>query len=235
MKIVIVGGGTAGWLAALMIKKIQNDSHDVTVIESSKIGIVGAGEGSTGYLTDIIQGNTWDYGCNEADFLKETGATIKLGIKHKEWKELGHEYIAPIDAPAVNGVGTDYLSMHAILNDIPLHLASDNGKFIEHSMSSFTMLGDTIDNTKGHAYHFDAHLVGKYFKKVCGEGVTHIDSEVINVNLLSDNEIGSLSLSNGDIIEADFFIDASGFAKVLSKKLNIEWKSYSKHLPLHMT
>ena len=54
MKIVVCGGGTAGWLAALMIKKIQPD-HDVTVIESSKIGIVGAGEGSTGFLTDIVQ------------------------------------------------------------------------------------------------------------------------------------------------------------------------------------
>jgi tryptophan halogenase len=233
MKIVIVGGGTAGWLAALMIKKIQGTSHDVTVIESSKIGIVGAGEGSTGYLTDIIQGNTWDYGCNEADFFKETGATVKLGIKHKEWRELGHEYIAPIDAPAVNGVGTDYLSMYAILNDIPLHLASDNGKFIEDSLSSFTMLGDVIDNTKGHAYHFDAHLVGKYFKKVCGSEVTHIDSEVTEVNLSKNDEIKSLSLSNGQIVEADFFIDASGFAKVLSNKLGIEWKSYSKHLPVN--
>jgi tryptophan halogenase len=85
MNIIICGGGTAGWLAALMIKKIQGNSHDITVIESSKIGIIGAGEGSTGYLTDIIQNNRWDFGCNEEDFIKETGATPKLGIKHKDW------------------------------------------------------------------------------------------------------------------------------------------------------
>ena len=72
MKIIICGGGTAGWLAALMIKKTQPD-HEIVVIESSRIPIVGAGEGSTGYLTDIVQGNTWDYGCNEEDFIRETG------------------------------------------------------------------------------------------------------------------------------------------------------------------
>ena len=70
MRIAIVGGGTAGWLAALMISKVHKNTHDITVIESSKIGIIGAGEGSTGYLTDIIQNNTWDYGCNGTYYFK---------------------------------------------------------------------------------------------------------------------------------------------------------------------
>lgn len=233
MKIAIVGGGTAGWLAALMIKKIQGDSHEVILIESSSIGIIGAGEGSTGYLTDIVQGNSWDYGCNEEDFFRETNATVKLGIKHKEWKEIGHEYIAPIDAPAVGGVGTDYLSMYAILNDIPLHLASDNGKFIHYSMSSFSRKGDLIDNTKGHAYHFDAHLVGKYFKKVCGDLVKNIDAKVEEVYLSEYGDISHIVLDNGESIYADFFIDASGFSRILTNKMGIKWKSYSKNLPVN--
>jgi flavin-dependent dehydrogenase len=233
MKITIVGGGTAGWLAALMIKKVQGDSHDVTVIESSEIGIVGAGEGSTGYLTDIIQGNTWDYGCNEEDFFKETGATVKLGIKHKEWKELGHEYIAPIDGSSVGTIGTDYMLMHAILNDLPPHMASDNGKLIEHNLSSFYKKEDMIENTKSHAYHFDAHLVGKYFKKVCGDSVNHIDAKVVEININSDQSIESVLLDSGETIESDFFIDASGFAKLFSKKLGIDWISYAKHLPVN--
>ena len=70
MKIVIVGGGTAGWLAALMISKIRKE-HTVTVIESSKIGIIGAGEGSTGTLTNIVQNEMHALGCNEQDFIKE--------------------------------------------------------------------------------------------------------------------------------------------------------------------
>ena len=84
MKIVIVGGGTAGWLAALMISKVKPE-HDITCIESSKIGIIGAGEGSTGSLTDIIQNETFDFGCVEQDFIKECDATLKLGIKHIGW------------------------------------------------------------------------------------------------------------------------------------------------------
>lgn len=233
MRITIVGGGTAGWLAALMIKKVQGSSHEVTVIESSKIGIVGAGEGSTGYLTDIIQGNTWDYGCNEEDFFRETNATVKLGIKHKEWKHLGHEYIAPIDGTAVPSIGTDYLLLHAIVNDIPFHTASENGKFIESNMSSFYYDDGVIENTRSHAYHFDAHLVGKYFKKVCGEDVTHIDATVLEINVDPNGNVDSLLLDNGQKLESDFFIDASGFARIFGKKLGIDWVSYAKHLPVN--
>jgi len=235
MKIVIVGGGTAGWLAALMVTKVQGDSHDVTVIESSKIGIVGAGEGSTGFLTDIVQGNNWDYGCDEGDFLRETNATIKLGIKHRDWKELGHEYISPIDGPITNAVGTDYLLCHAIENDLPLHTASFDGAYIEQSLSSFYKeeQSDNIANMHSHAYHFDAHKVGQYFKKVCGESVKSIDSEVIEIDVDETGDIKSISLSNGQTIEGDFFIDCTGFARLFAKRLDIGWKSYRDSLPVN--
>jgi hypothetical protein len=232
MKIVIVGGGTAGWLAALMISRVQ-PNHKVTVIESSKIGIVGAGEGSTGYLTDIVQGNSWDYGCDEGDFFKETGATVKLGIRHRDWKEVGHEYNAPIDSAPRNAEGTDYMLMHAIINDIPFHLASENGYYIENSLSSFSSLEESVGNTRGHAYHFDAHLVGKYFKKVCGESVKNIDSEVVDVSVLPNGNIESVILSNGEVVHSDIFIDASGFSRILAKSIDIPWKSYSDNLPLN--
>ena len=235
MKIVIVGGGTAGWLAALMITKAQGDSHQVTVIESSKIGIVGAGEGSTGYLTDIIQGNNWDYGCDEGDFLRETSATVKLGIKHRDWREVGHEYIAPIDGSLSNSVGTDYLLCHAILNDLPFHMASADGRYIEESLSSFyPQEGDqTIINMHGHAYHFDAHRVGQYFKKICGDDVSHIDAEVVDINVNESGFVTSVTLDDGRNIEADFFIDCTGFARLFAKKLGIDWKSYRDHLPVN--
>lgn len=232
MKIAIVGGGTAGWLAALMIKKVQQESHDVVVIESEKIGIIGAGEGSTGYLTDIIQGNTWDYGCNEADFFRETNATVKLGILHRDWKQLDHEYIAPLDGAAVSTTGTDYLLMHALLNDHPMHAVSDDGYYIEKNWSSFFWENGKIDNTKSHAYHFDGHLVGKYFKKVCGDSVKTIDAQVVDVALSQNGYIESVKLDDGQIVEADFFIDASGFAKLFSKKLDVPWISYSDFLPV---
>lgn len=235
MKIVIVGGGTAGWLAALMVAKSQGDSHQITVIESSKIGIVGAGEGSTGYLTDIIQGNNWDYGCNEGDFLRETSATVKLGIKHRDWKHLGHEYIAPIDGTISNVVGTDYLLCHALVNDEPFHCASLDGYMIERSLSSFypNEEENKMINMHSHAYHFDAHKVGKYFKKVCGESVACIDAQVEHIEVNETGFITSVKLDNGQSINGDFFIDCTGFARLFGKRLGVGWKSYREHLPVN--
>jgi len=233
MKILICGGGTAGWLAALMIAKAQRHSHNITVVESSKIGIIGAGEGSTGYLTDIILGTNYDYGCNERDFLVETNATVKLGIHHKSWQDVGVDYIAPIDTSAAQSL-IDYTVLHAIANDFPVHLSSIDGFLIEKSKSSFMMLEENkLENIRSHAYHFDAHLVGKYFKKVCGDSVNTIDSEIIDITLTEDGSVKEIKLANGQTIEADFFIDCTGFKKLFAKKLNVNWISYSKNLPVN--
>lgn len=234
MRICIVGGGTAGWLAAMMIKKVQGDSHDVTLIESSKIGIVGAGEGSTGYLTDIIQGNNWDYGCNELDFIRSCNATVKLGIRHRDWRYKGHSYTAPIDASASQGL-IDHMTLHAIANDHPFHLASQDGYFIENNKSGFFTNDETktLDNHRSHAYHFDAFLVGKYFKKVCGDSVTNIDGEIVDVRLRENGEIDAVLLDGGKWVEADFFVDCTGFRRVLATRMGVKWRSYSKYLPVN--
>jgi tryptophan halogenase len=236
MKIVICGGGTAGWLAALMIKKIQTN-HEIVVIESSKIGIVGAGEGSTGYLTDIIQGNTWDYGCDEEEFIKETGATIKLGIKHKDWRHVGHTYYGPIDGPDSGGSNPDLMFMWAKMHDYPLHTSSRNGFLIENKVSNFfqkdKIAEDGMTNTHTHGYHFDAHKVGQYFKKVVTkDGVKHIDSEIVKINS-DESGITSIVLSNGQEVSADIFIDCTGFARVLMKELDVNWVSYNENLPVN--
>lgn len=234
MKIVICGGGTAGWLAALMIKKIQKHSHDITVIESSKIGIIGAGEGSTGYLTDIIQGNTWDYGCNEEDFFKETSATIKLGIEHRDWKTLKHSYYGPIDGSRTAGQLPDVSLCYALKNDIPVHLMSEDGFYIEHKKTNFWYdENGKFENTKSHAYHFDGHKVGQYFKKICmADSVNHKDSEIIEV-LCDENGITGLRLSGDEIITADFYIDCTGFSRKLMNGLDVKWISYNKNLPVN--
>jgi hypothetical protein len=233
VQIVIVGGGTAGWLAALMIKKVYGDLHNITLIESKNIGIIGAGEGSTGYLTDIIQGNAWDYGCNEGDFFKETGATVKLGIKHKEWKKLGHTYIAPLDSPRLVNEKTDCSLSYAILKDYPFHLTSQNGFYIENNLSSFFEKDGKIENVKSHAYHFDGHRVGQYFKKVCGDSVSLIDDKVVDLELNQYGFIDYLILESGRKIQGDFFVDASGFNRIFSKKLNVAWKSYQDNLTVN--
>lgn len=230
MRVVIVGGGTAGWLAALMMVKIRPD-HKVTVIESSKIGIIGAGEGSTGSLTNIVQNIMWDLGCIEHDFIKETDSTIKYGIKHKAWSNnLNDYYIAPIDGTSTSGDPTDIQFQFALGHVVKdeLHRATELGMNIDFNANTFS------EKDGNHTYHFDAHKVGQYFKKLCGKGITLIDSEVDNVQLNSLNGyIEKLTLSNGKIVEGDFFIDATGFARILMNKLDAKWISYKENLPVN--
>ena len=229
MKIVVVGGGTAGWLAALMISKIRPD-HTVTCIESSKIGIIGAGEGSTGSLTNIVQNEMFDFGCNEQDFIKECDATIKLGIKHIGWNEDPSKfYYGPIDGTPTSNDRCDIVFQHALgyRDQNYLHLATELGYKIHHNKNSFVQLNGN------HAYHFDAHKVGQYFKKIC-DTVTHIDSEVEHVQLDSESGfVRSVKLSNGDTVQGDMFIDASGFNQVLMKAVGGKWKSYKENLPVN--
>jgi tryptophan halogenase len=227
MKITIVGGGTAGWLAALIVSKC-NPQHTVTVIESPTVGIIGAGEGSTGTMTNIIQNITFDYGCNEKEFVDFCDVTPKLGIEFVDWSGDKDYYISPITGSYTASVPLDYAFLHA-LSTFPknkLHLCSTDGILIEHNK-------DTLSQKDGPAaYHFDAHKVGKYFKKVCGDKVKHIELDVIEVNLSQKGNIESLKLSDGNLIESDFFIDATGFSRTLMSKLNCEWISYKKHLPV---
>jgi tryptophan halogenase len=212
-----------------MISKIRPD-HTVTCIESSKIGIIGAGEGSTGSLTNIVQNEMFDFGCNEQDFIKECDATIKLGIKHIGWNEDPSKfYYGPIDGTPTSNDRCDIVFQHALgyRDQNYLHLATELGYKIHHNKNSFVQINGN------HAYHFDAHKVGQYFKKIC-DTVTHIDSEVEHVQLDSESGfVRSVKLSNGDTVQGDMFIDASGFNQVLMKAVGGKWKSYKENLPVN--
>ena len=113
MEIVIVGGGTAGWLTAL-IASARHPNHNITVVESSKIGVIGVGESTTGHFTDILLNLTTNFGCDLQEFIVETGATLKYAIKHKGWtNNIDDYYIGPIDgshtARGIAGVTFDAL------------------------------------------------------------------------------------------------------------------------------
>lgn len=234
MKIIIVGGGTAGWLTALMINKVHPE-HDLVVIESSRIGIVGAGEGSTGILTNIIRGDLHDFGCNLLEFMKETGSTIKYGIHHKDWHTIGQSYLAPLAGSPTCGSAIDHtFCFQAINNPNKMHLLSSTGIYAEQSVSPFDLNTLQFDNI-GHALHFDAHAVGKYFKRIVLKNpkVQWIDDEIVDVSVDYQGNINKLILNESQTIQGDFFIDASGFSRVLMKKLENPWISYNEYLPVN--
>lgn len=237
MRIVIVGGGTAGWVTALLAAK-RHPYHTVTVIESTRIGVIGVGESTTGFLTDILINHGLDLDCDHDEFIIETGATLKYAIKHKGWtNDIDDYYIGPIDGSHTKESTPDALFAYGI-NRLPrksLINTAQCGYWISKGLANFDKNSKTFSNFR-HAMHIDAHLAGKYFKKKClkNENSRHIDDEVVDIKLKENGYIDSVVLKNGGIVEGDFFIDCSGFARVLMNKMpDNKWVSFQKNLPLN--
>lgn len=218
MNITIVGGGTAGWLAAYFIMKDQPNKHKITVIESSKLGIIGAGEGSTGTMIDLLNGNYFNTQIDLEKFLKETDGTPKLGIYHQNWTGDNSGYFAPIDA------GPTWANFEDIIFKFVL---SKYGKEKMYLASSRGQDFKKKDYSQPGAVHFDGHKVGKFFRKECeNDGAVVIDDVVSTIETDAAGNIIHLKLESGKIVESDFFIDCTGFARILMNKLNVKWHSY---------
>ncbi|SMY06674.1 tryptophan halogenase family protein [Flavimaricola marinus] len=228
--IVITGGGTAGWLSALMLRDLARRRHHdlrLTVIESSKIGTIGVGEGTTAVFRQMLMA----LGLDEMDFLRETGATIKYGIRHRDWRRLGHYYDGPIDdTAAVAGKGLDTYAVAAgkPITDVHLftHLmAKGRAPWAERSGRRVAA------GPYHHAYHFDQAKAGAFLKRHA-KGVEVIDDQVLGVE--SDaGAISALVLESGQRVEADFFVDCSGFSRRVIRSLGAEWISYGDVLPVN--
>jgi hypothetical protein len=226
MKIVIAGGGTAGWIAAYLIANAHKGVHEITIIESSEIGIIGAGEGSTGLFYQLITDRIVQGGASIEDFMVRTDSTLKYGIKHEGWSPTHKDYFAPLNASDTGSEIPDYHLLHTLINYPTEHisLASTSGLAYYHNKAPLREFG----------FHFDGHKVGKYFEHLLmkeDKGVKKVDAVINKVNLNQQGEIESLNLSNGQTLEADFFIDCTGFARVLSKELGVKWVSYKNNLP----
>lgn len=240
MKIGIIGGGTAGWLTAAFFEllntsdkgRVKNLKFDVTVIESEDIPIIGAGEGSTGILADSINGSLQSIGVNNLDFLYETGATSKLGINFKDWNGVGTQFYSPLQPTPSATMNMDIYMLAFKVHSLP-HQACLLGNLMERGLTTYKK--DDKFTIGASSFHFDAHKVGEYFKKICiGRKTKHILGEVIKLNKNSETGyLNSVCLKDGSIFEADFWIDCSGFAKVLINEMGGGWKSYSNNLPVN--
>lgn len=227
MKICIVGGGTAGWVASFFISKAQPGNHEITVIESSAIGVIGTGEASTGIFLDLLSGGFFNkpYRIDLADFMKATDSTIKMGIRHTNWGKTPGSYFAPIDISPTAKHSNDYIFKYVLAKYgvSKIHYASKIG--IEYELESYN---------KPYALHFDGQKVGKYFKNICvrEDNVKIIDAVVKDIKQKENGDIDSLLLDNGVSVDADLYIDCTGFARILMKKLDVKWVSYQKWLPV---
>ena len=229
--IVIVGGGTAGWLAAMMLSDValrKKTATRVTVIESSKIGVIGVGEGSTAVFRQMLR----HFGLDEEEFLRETGATIKYGIRHRDWRRLGHSYDGPIDTPQMVAGGAD-LDTYAVAAGRSVGEAHLFQHLLNGRKGPFALQdGRRVAAGPFHyAFHFDQALVGAWLRKKA-KGIALIDDQVVGVEKGEDG-IAALVLESGQRVEGDFFLDCTGFRRRLIGEMGAEWLSFRDVLPIN--
>lgn len=220
MNIVIVGGGTAGWLAALLLSNVHK--HSVTVVESSKIGIIGVGEGGTHMIGSLINSNS-DLGFDPRSFMEDTQGSMKIAVNHIQWP---NTYYLPLDI-LPNSDREDFLPLLVSYRK-NLHEVSALGLFISEQKVPIRKDETDVWRETEWSYHFDGNMVGKWLKEK-SKNVKVIDNIVTEVNL-DEQGITSLLLEDGGLVTGDLYIDCTGFQRLLMKKLDNKWISYNKHL-----
>lgn len=232
MKIVIVGGGTAGWITTFMLSKIR-PNHEYINISSSKIPTVGVGEGVTGVFRRILTEPFFEI--NEFDFIKKANVIPKLGVKFNNWTSKGSSFFSPIEGTTTSGNFLDSTLFYSILKDKDVDDSSATGYLSNRDRTSFFIENGGINfyDYGLHSYHLDNYKTGEYFRDLSiNNGVSVIDSTIKEVSI-EEEKIKSVTLENGSVVEGDLFFDCSGYARILSKKLDVETKDYSDYLPLN--
>jgi tryptophan 7-halogenase len=234
--VAIVGGGTAGWMAAAgLAKSLAGMQVRIRLIESSQIGPIGVGEATIPPIMDFIR----QLGIDENELVREIKATFKLGIGYRDWTRIGHSYFHPF-GPTGSGLGAVsfpaywlkmYLEGKATrLEDYSIQaIAAEQGRFARPIHAPNTPL-----NKISYALHFDASQFARYLRRFAeAGGVQRTEGHVRRVSLRpEDGFIESVSLESGEVIVADLFIDCSGFRGVLIEEaLGTGYDDWSHWLP----
>lgn len=227
-KLVIVGGGTAGWFTALLVKKIFKDAS-VTLIESKELGIVGVGEATTPHIPQFLKYLDFDI----SDILRETNGTIKNGIRFDNWNGDGKNYFHGFSDNLSNWSIPDLYTEDC--DDFFLKLLiAKNLPFDDYLYQHQLAKNYKIDLKTAWAMHFDATALANYLEKEgIKRGINVIHSTISKINNNEKGFITSLKLIDQTEVRGDFFFDCSGFHRLLiGKHYQTKWLSYSKWLPM---
>jgi len=235
-QVVIVGGGTAGWMTAAAFARALAGRCAIRLIESDEIGSIGVGEAS---IPNLIEFNR-ALGIDEDEFLRATGGSFKLGIEFVNWGAIGERYTHGFGKL---GAGASGLPFHHFwlrgrqqgvagpLGDYSLNtVAPRDARFMR---ARHDMPGSPLADL-GHAFHFDASLYARFLRRYAeARGVVRTEGKLLQVNRHETSGfIASVALEGGETVAGDFFIDCSGMRGLLIQQwLDVGFEDWSHWLP----
>lgn len=235
-RVVIVGGGTSGWMTAAALAKLLPGRCDIHLVESEAIGVIGVGEATLPHIRGFVE----KLGIREADFMAWTRGTFKLGIEFRNWGKLGDSYIHPF---GTFGRGKGEVDFHHYWTRLRAQ-GADVPPLEQFSYACMLARAnrfdlpetdpDTLASTFGYAYQFDALLFAPYLRAIAeGLGARRTEGRVVEV--LRDGASGDITairLNDGQAIEGDLFIDCSGFRSLLlGEALEEPFEDWNHWLP----
>jgi tryptophan halogenase len=237
LRVVVVGGGTAGWMSAAAIRRqLRTEDYSVTLIESDEIGTVGVGEATLPHIrifNDML-------GVDEAQFMRATRATFKLGIQFCDWDRPGDCYIHPFGAfgEPWGGVEFQHHFFRALRADCQRFSIQDYSYGVVAARNNVFEFPNedrkSIRSTYSYAYHFDAGLYAAYLRSWAIErGVRRIEGRVCDVSRNpTTGDLVDLTLKSGERVTGDLFIDCSGFRSLLlGNIMGVAWQDWTHWLP----
>ncbi|OKY26077.1 MULTISPECIES: tryptophan halogenase family protein [Thalassotalea] len=234
-KIVIVGGGTSGWIAAATLAHgFRNANINIELVESEQIGTIGVGEATIPSLMVVLN----SLGISLDEFVKETQGSFKLGIQFEDWHSQGENYFHPFGGLGKTIAGFDFfqcwLKCKAEGDLTPLMAHSPEAVLAERDKF---FLPFNVQNTPleraFYALHLDSTLAGKYFRNFAEKlGVKRTEGLIESVTQYQNGNIQSVTLESGNEVKGDFFIDCSGFRGLLIEQtLHSGYEDWSEYLP----
>ncbi len=237
LRIVIVGGGSAGWMCAAALARVLHPArYNITLIESDEIGTVGVGEATLPHIktfNDLL-------GIDEARFMRDTQATFKLGIEFRNWGRTGDRYIHPFGVFGEPWGGVDFQhhwmrakqAGHEIapFQEYSYAIAACRRNAFEFPNTD----SKSIRSTYAYAYHFDAGLYATFLRTWATQrGVRRIEGQVAHIEQHAESgDIETLTLKSGEKIAGDLFVDCTGFRSLLlGTTLKVPWEDWNQWLP----